>query len=101
MAVHDITTITAASIDQKAAYVQKLFMNDYFRIYTNNDVIGVETGAALKNIIAIGAGAIHGLGFGDDAKAAIMTRGLAEISRLGVAMGANPLTFIGLSGVGT
>ncbi|WP_165005585.1 MULTISPECIES: NAD(P)H-dependent glycerol-3-phosphate dehydrogenase [unclassified Enterococcus] len=101
VAVHDITTITAASIDQKAAaYVQDLFMNDYFRIYTNNDVIGVETGAALKNIIAIGAGAIHGLGFGDDAKAAIMTRGLAEISRLGVAMGANPLTFIGLSGVG-
>lgn len=101
VAVHDITTITAASIDQTAAtYVQELFMNDYFRIYTNNDVIGVETGAALKNIIAIGAGAIHGLGFGDDAKAAIMTRGLAEISRLGVAMGANPLTFIGLSGVG-
>jgi glycerol-3-phosphate dehydrogenase (NAD(P)+) len=60
----------------------------------------VETGAALKNIIAIGAGAIAGLGFGDDAKAAIMTRGLAEISRLGVAMGADPLTFIGLSGVG-
>lgn len=98
---HDITTITAASIDDAAAkYVQDLFMNDYFRIYTNDDVIGVETGAALKNIIAIGAGAIAGLGFGDDAKAAIMTRGLAEISRLGVAMGANPLTFIGLSGVG-
>ncbi|MPN22347.1 Glycerol-3-phosphate dehydrogenase [NAD(P)+] [bioreactor metagenome] len=75
-------------------------MNDYFRIYTNPDVIGVEMGAALKNIIAIGTGAIHGLGFGDNAKAAIMTRGLAEISRLGVAMGANPLTFIGLSGVG-
>ena len=75
-------------------------MNNYFRIYTNPDVIGVEMGAALKNIIAIGAGAIHGLGFGDNAKAAIMTRGLAEISRLGVAMGANPLTFIGLSGVG-
>ncbi|WP_122645288.1 NAD(P)H-dependent glycerol-3-phosphate dehydrogenase [Enterococcus mediterraneensis] len=101
VAVHDITTITAASEDESAAkYVQQLFMNDYFRIYTNDDVIGVETGAALKNIIAIGAGAIHGLGFGDDAKAAIMTRGLAEISRLGVAMGANPLTFIGLSGVG-
>ena len=97
---HDITTITAASRDQSAAqYVQDL-LNDYFRIYTNDDVIGVETGAALKNIIAIGAGAIHGLGYGDDAKAAIMTRGLAEISRLGVAMGANPLTFIGLSGVG-
>ncbi|MFV0561242.1 MAG: NAD(P)H-dependent glycerol-3-phosphate dehydrogenase [Enterococcus sp.] len=101
VAVHDITTITAASTDEQAAkFVQDLFMNDYFRIYTNNDVIGVEMGAALKNIIAIGAGAIHGLGFGDDAKAAIMTRGLAEISRLGVAMGANPLTFIGLSGVG-
>ncbi len=101
VAVHDITTITAASEDlEVATYVQRLFMNDYFRIYTNDDVIGVETGAALKNIIALGAGAIHGLGFGDDAKAAIMTRGLAEISRLGVAMGANPLTFIGLSGVG-
>ncbi|EOH99438.1 glycerol-3-phosphate dehydrogenase [NAD(P)+] [Enterococcus haemoperoxidus ATCC BAA-382] len=101
VAVHDITTITAASENlSDATYVQSLFMNDYFRIYTNDDVIGVETGAALKNIIALGAGAIHGLGFGDDAKAAIMTRGLAEISRLGVAMGANPLTFIGLSGVG-
>ncbi|MEG1504443.1 MAG: NAD(P)H-dependent glycerol-3-phosphate dehydrogenase [Enterococcus sp.] len=101
VAVHDITTITAACGDKKLAeYVQKLFMNDYFRIYTNPDVIGVETGAALKNIIALGAGALHGLSYGDDAKAAIMTRGLAEISRLGVAMGANPLTFIGLSGVG-
>lgn len=101
VAVHDITTITAASENiNEATYVQNLFMNEYFRIYTNTDVIGVEMGAALKNIIAIGAGAIHGLGFGDDAKAAIMTRGLAEISRLGVAMGADPLTFIGLSGVG-
>ncbi|MDH6363345.1 glycerol-3-phosphate dehydrogenase (NAD(P)+) [Enterococcus sp. PF1-24] len=101
VAVHDITTITAASeVEADAKYVQDLFMNEYFRIYTNTDVIGVETGAALKNIIAIGAGAIAGLGFGDNAKAAIMTRGLAEISRLGVAMGANPLTFSGLSGVG-
>ncbi|MDT2570998.1 NAD(P)H-dependent glycerol-3-phosphate dehydrogenase [Enterococcus raffinosus] len=101
VAVHDITTITAACKDEDlATYVQKLFMNDYLRIYTNPDVIGVETGAALKNIIALGAGALHGLSYGDDAKAAIMTRGLAEISRLGVAMGANPLTFIGLSGVG-
>ncbi|AIM24890.1 glycerol-3-phosphate dehydrogenase (NAD(P)+) [Melissococcus plutonius] len=101
VAVHDITTITAASINEKnAEYVQRLFMNNYFRVYTNNDIVGVETGAALKNIIALGAGAIYGLGFGDNAKAAIMTRGLAEISRLGVAMGANPLTFIGLSGVG-
>lgn len=101
VAVHDITTITAASDNEELAkYVQKLFMNEYLRIYTNTDVIGVEMGAALKNIIAIGAGALHGLSYGDDAKAAIMTRGLAEISRLGVAMGANPLTFIGLSGVG-
>ena len=101
VSVHDITTITAASENEQAAkYVQQLFTNEYFRIYTNTDVIGVETGAALKNIIAIGAGALLGLGFGDDAKAAIMTRGLAEISRLGVAMGADPLTFIGLSGVG-
>ncbi|MBP1044147.1 NAD(P)H-dependent glycerol-3-phosphate dehydrogenase [Vagococcus sp. BWB3-3] len=101
VAVRDITTITAASKNLKyAEYVQQLFMNDYFRIYTNDDVIGVETGAALKNIIALGSGAIHGLGFGDNAKAAIMTRGLAEISRLGVAMGADPLTFIGMSGVG-
>lgn len=101
VAVHDITTITAASVSLEAAkYVQNLFMNDYFRIYTNDDVIGVELGAALKNIIALGAGAMVGLGFGDNAKAAIMTRGLAEISRLGVALGANPLTFIGLSGVG-
>ena len=68
-------------------------MNQYFRIYTNTDVIGVETGAALKNIIALGSGAIHGLGFGDNAKAAIMTRGLAEITRLGVAMGADPFNF--------
>ena len=101
VAVHDITTITAASEEEQlASYVQKLFMNDYLRIYTNPDVIGVETGAALKNIIALGAGTLAGLSYGDDAKAAIMTRGLAEISRLGVAMGANPLTFIGLSGVG-
>lgn len=101
VAVRDITTITVASSSLSAAqYVQELFMNTYFRIYTNDDVIGVETGAALKNIIAIGAGAISGLGFGDNAKAAIITRGLAEISRLGVAMGANPLTFSGLSGVG-
>lgn len=101
VAVRDITTITAASKNLAyAEYVQALFMNEYFRIYTNDDVIGVETGAALKNIIALGSGAIHGLGFGDNAKAAIMTRGLAEISRLGVAMGADPLTFIGMSGVG-
>jgi glycerol-3-phosphate dehydrogenase (NAD(P)+) len=101
VAVRDITTITAASTDDASAkYVQELFMNDYFRIYTNHDVIGVETAGALKNIIAVGAGALHGLGYGDNAKAAIITRGLAEITRLGVAMGAEPLTYMGLSGVG-
>lgn len=101
VAKQDITTITAASAEKEAAeYVQKLFMNHYFRVYTNPDVVGVELGAALKNIIALGAGALHGLGYGDNAKAALITRGLAEISRLGVAYGADPLTFIGLSGVG-
>lgn len=101
VAVKDVTTITAASTNLKyAEYVQELFSNEYFRIYTNQDVIGVELGAALKNIIALGSGALHGLGYGDNARAAIMTRGLAEISRLGMAMGADPLTFIGLSGVG-
>ncbi|KRM56457.1 hypothetical protein FC18_GL001931 [Lacticaseibacillus sharpeae JCM 1186 = DSM 20505] len=97
----DITTLTAASTNLEAAqYVQKVFMNSYFRLYTNQDVVGVEMGAALKNVIAIGAGALHGLGYGDNTKAALITRGLAEITRLGVTMGADPLTFSGLSGVG-
>lgn len=97
----DLTTITAASTDKKsAAFVQSLFINDYFRVYTNTDIIGVEIGAALKNIIALGAGVIAGLGFGDNAKAGLITRGLAEISRLGIELGADPLTFMGLSGVG-
>lgn len=99
--VRDLTLISAASKDIEAAtYVQELFSNRYFRLYTNNDVIGVETAGALKNIIAVGAGALHGLGFGDNAKAAIIARGLTEITRLGVKMGANPLTYSGLSGVG-
>ena len=96
--VRDITLITAASKDLEAArYVQELFSNHYFRLYTNTDVIGVETAGALKNIIAVGAGALHGLGYGDNAKAAIITRGLAEITRLGVKLGANPLTYSGTS----
>ena len=99
--VRDITLITAASKDLEAAkYVQAIFSNHYFRLYTNQDVIGVETAGALKNIIAVGAGALHGLGYGDNAKAAIITRGLAEITRLGVKLGASPLTYSGLSGVG-
>ncbi len=99
--VRDITLISAASKDlETAKYVQNIFSNRYFRLYTNNDVVGVETAGALKNIIAVGAGALHGLGYGDNAKAAIIARGLTEITRLGVAMGANPLTYSGLSGVG-
>lgn len=97
----DLTTVTAASDSlESAKIVQSVFMNEYFRVYTNTDVIGVEVGAALKNIIALGAGLLAGLGYGDNAKAALITRGLAEISRLGVKMGADPLTFSGLSGVG-
>ncbi|MGN2341633.1 NAD(P)H-dependent glycerol-3-phosphate dehydrogenase [Streptococcus dysgalactiae] len=99
--VRDITLITAASKDIEAAkYAQSLFSNYYFRLYTNTDVVGVETAGALKNIIAVGAGALHGLGYGDNAKAAVITRGLAEITRLGVKLGADPLTYSGLSGVG-
>ncbi|MCD9021221.1 NAD(P)H-dependent glycerol-3-phosphate dehydrogenase [Cohnella silvisoli] len=96
------TTIVVASKDMACAEAaQDLFMNDaYFRVYTNPDVIGVETAGAIKNIIALGAGLSDGLGFGDNAKAALITRGLAEIARLGAAMGANPLTFAGLAGVG-
>ncbi|MFC0559234.1 NAD(P)H-dependent glycerol-3-phosphate dehydrogenase [Halalkalibacter alkalisediminis] len=95
------TTVTAASSQLQAAeYVQTLFMNSNFRVYTNLDVIGVELGGSLKNIIALGAGLSDGLGYGDNAKAALMTRGLAEIARLGSEMGANPLTFSGLTGVG-
>lgn len=101
VAKKDITLVTAASTELKSAKnVQRMFMNNYFRVYTNTDIIGVELGAAFKNIIALGAGALHGLGYGDDAKAALMTRGLAEIARLGIALGADPMTFIGLSGVG-
>ena len=101
VAIHDMTAVTAASEDLPSAeLVQKLFSNHYFRVYTNNDVIGAEFGAALKNIISIGAGALQGLGYHDNARAALITRGLAEIRRLGVAFGANPMTFIGLSGVG-
>lgn len=101
VARHDLTTITAACENLDAACsVQQIFMNEYFRVYTNRDVVGVELGAALKNIIALGAGLLSGLGFGDNAKAGLVTRGLAEISRLGLYLGADPLTFLGLTGVG-
>lgn len=101
VALRHPTTVTVASKnEEKANIVQNLFINSSFRVYTSKDVIGVELGGALKNIIALGAGISDGLGFGDNAKAALITRGLAEITRLGTAMGANPLTFLGLCGVG-
>lgn len=94
------TVVVAAQCLETAYAAQDLLNNSYFRVYTNPDVSGVEIGGALKNIIALGAGMSDGLGFGDNAKAALMTRGLAEIARLGAAMGASPLTFAGLAGVG-
>ncbi|ANC77695.1 NAD(P)H-dependent glycerol-3-phosphate dehydrogenase [Fictibacillus phosphorivorans] len=95
------TTVTVSSVNMEAAEnVQDLFINQNFRVYTNPDVVGVELGGALKNIIALGAGLSDGLGYGDNAKAALITRGLAEIARLGTHMGANPLTFSGLTGIG-
>ncbi|MEW6446471.1 MAG: NAD(P)H-dependent glycerol-3-phosphate dehydrogenase [Bacillota bacterium] len=95
------TAIVSASRNSETAeFVQDLFMAPFFRVYTNDDVVGVELGGALKNIIALGTGVCEGIGFGDNAKAALMTRGLAEITRLGVRLGANPLTFAGLAGVG-
>jgi len=95
------TTVVAASSDEAfASKVRDIFRTERFRVYTNNDVIGVELGGALKNIIAIAAGISDGLGFGSNTKAAIVTRGLLEMTRLGVAMGASQGTFKGLSGLG-
>ncbi|MBQ9981858.1 MAG: NAD(P)-dependent glycerol-3-phosphate dehydrogenase [Oscillospiraceae bacterium] len=95
------TTIVAASDDMKAAeYVQDTLTNNYMRIYLNDDVIGCELGGALKNIIAVCAGICDGIGYGDNTIAALMTRGITEISRLGVAMGARLDTFFGLTGIG-
>lgn len=95
------STIVSAGKDQKATeFVQKLFEGTPLRVYTNNDVLGVEICGALKNIIALATGISDGLGFGDNTRAAIITRGLAEITRLGKAMGCNIETFIGLAGVG-
>lgn len=95
------TTVVAASKDDSCAReVRDLTIGPYLRVYTNDDVIGVEYGGALKNVIAIAAGVVDGLAYGDNTKAALITRGLAEISRLGVARGANALTFSGLSGLG-
>lgn len=94
------STVVACSDHEVARRIQRTLMSPNLRVYSHTDVIGVELGGALKNIIAIGAGMSDGLGYGDNAKAAFLTRGLAEITRLGVALGANPLTFAGLTGIG-
>ena len=95
------TVVVAGSTDRQVAlFVQNLFMNKYFRVYSSPDVKGIEVGAALKNVIALAAGMSDGLGFGDNAKAALITRGIKEISALAVAMGGQAETLSGLTGVG-
>lgn len=95
------TTVVAGAHDQETAEViQDTFMNSFFRVYTSPDMIGIELGAALKNVIALAAGVVDGLGFGDNTKAALITRGITEITRLGTAMGGRVETFGGLSGIG-
>ena len=95
------TASVVASTEQAVAEkVQDIFMTPYFRVYTNPDIIGVELGGALKNVIAIGAGICDGLNYGDNTKAALLTRGLVEITRLGIALGAEKGTFSGLTGLG-
>lgn len=95
------TAVVAASKSEATAHlIQSIFMTSYFRVYSSTDIVGVELGGALKNVIAIGAGIVDGAKFGDNTKAAIMTRGIAEISRLGIELGADPKTFAGLSGMG-
>ncbi|SHJ52161.1 glycerol 3-phosphate dehydrogenase (NAD(P)+) [Anaerocolumna jejuensis DSM 15929] len=94
------TCVVGADSKDTAHFVQDVFMGERFRVYTSPDVIGIELGGSLKNVIALAAGMADGLGFGDNTKAALMTRGIAEISRLGIAMGGKMETFAGLSGVG-
>ena len=96
-----VTTVTCAStVAEKANIIQEMFNNQYFRVYRVDDLIGVEIGGSIKNVIALAAGIIAGLGYGDNAKAALITRGLVEIKRLGTAVGAKEETFSGLSGLG-
>lgn len=94
------TIVVGSTCKETAHFIQDVFMNEVFRVYTSPDIIGIELGASLKNVIALAAGIIDGLELGDNTKAALMTRGLAEISRLGVEMGGRLETFSGLSGIG-
>ena len=101
VAEHVPTAVVAASYSEKLCLqVQEAFRHHYFRVYRSHDVVGVEIGGSLKNVIAIAAGIADGMGYGHNARAAIITRGLAEMSRMAVAKGANPLTLAGLSGMG-
>lgn len=101
VAFHEPTTLVAATIDQNLAEeVQNLFTTPRLRVYTNPDVIGVEVGGALKNVIAIAVGIADGLGYGDNTKAALMTRGIAEIARIGERLGGSSTTLLGLTGMG-
>ncbi len=101
VANRQVTVLTVACENVKTAeFVQELFSNNYIRVYTNSDVVGVELGGATKNIIALAAGILDGLGFGDNTKAALMTRGMHEITKLGLKLGANINTFYGLTGMG-
>ncbi|MCP1101543.1 glycerol-3-phosphate dehydrogenase (NAD(P)+) [Aequitasia blattaphilus] len=92
--------VIGSSKKETAIYLQKEFMNKVFRVYTSSDVLGIELGGALKNVIALAAGIADGMGYGDNTKAALITRGIAEISRLGIAMGGRAETFNGLTGIG-
>lgn len=95
------TTIVVGAAEKKTAeYLQNLFMNEVFRVYISPDVLGIELGAALKNVVALAAGIADGLGYGDNTKAALITRGITEIARLGIAMGGRFETFCGLTGIG-
>lgn len=94
------TVVAGAKKKETAEYIQNIFMNNVFRVYTSPDMLGIELGGALKNVIALAAGAADGLGCGDNTKAALITRGIAEMSRLGVAMGGHIETFNGLTGIG-
>jgi glycerol-3-phosphate dehydrogenase (NAD(P)+) len=93
-------TVLAMTAADTAARLQRLFMTPSFRVYTNPDIVGCELGGSVKNVIALAAGMAVGLGFGENTKAALVTRGLAELTRLGVALGGRPLTFLGLAGIG-
>ena len=94
------TVVCGSKKDEDARYIQELFMNDYFRVYTSPDVLGIELGGSIKNVMALAAGMADGLGFGDNTKAALITRGISEMTRLAVAMGASEKTLNGLSGIG-